>query len=74
MDKDLKFKFGKKVKLERNKREWSQEGLSFNSGISQSIIGQIERADISTTLDTIEKLAAAFNLAPKELFNFDDIL
>lgn len=74
MEKSLKQKFARKIKLERAKRDWSQEGLALSSDVSRNVIGQIERAEISTTLDTIEKLAAAFNVDPKELFVFDDIL
>lgn len=74
MEKSLKQKFARKIKLERAKRDWSQEGLALSSDVSRNVIGQIERAEISTTLDTIEKLASAFNVDPKELFVFDDIL
>lgn len=74
MVKDLKYKFGKKIKLERAKRDLSQEGLAFSSKVALTIIGKIERAEIATTIDTIEKLSAAFGVEPRELFNFDDIL
>lgn len=73
MEKALRQKFARKIKLERAKRDWTQEALADYAGISRSVMGHIERAEYSTTLDTIEKLAKALNVDPKELFDFSDI-
>ena len=74
MAKNLRYKFGKKVRLERYKKDWSQETLADKAEVSGKLIGSIERFEVSTTIDTIEKLAKAFNLHPKELFDFSDVL
>ena len=69
----LTKKFGKKIKLLRFKREISQEQFSEISGISRSVMGKIERGEISTTLASIEKIANAFNITLQELFDFSDL-
>ena len=74
MAKILRYKFGKKVRLERFKKNWTQEALADAAGTSYKLIGEIERFQVSTTIDTIEKLARAFNMQPKGLFDFSDIL
>lgn len=74
MDKSLKVKFGKKLRFERLKRDLSQESLSELSTLHRVIIGQIERAEISTTIDSIEKLAHALKIDPRNLFDFSDII
>ncbi len=65
--------FGKKIKLLRFKRGISQEKFSEMAGISRSVMGKIERAEISTTLDSIEKIANAFGITLFELFDFSDL-
>ena len=65
--------FGRKIKLLRFKRGISQEKFSEMAGISRSVMGKIERAEISTTLDSVEKIANAFNISLFELFNFSDL-
>ena len=73
MEKSLTEKFAKKVKLLRFKRGLSQEELSDIAHISRGVMGQIERAEISTTLYRVEKIANAFNIPVTKLFDFSDI-
>ena len=65
--------FGKKIKLLRFKKGISQEKLSELSGISRSVMGKIERGEISTTLFSVEKIATALNTEINKLFDFSDI-
>mgnify|MGYP002624452455 CR=1 FL=1 len=73
MNTSLTKRFGKKIKLIRFKREISQEKFSEMSGISRSVMGKIERGEISTTLASVEKIASALNLSIVELFDFSDL-
>lgn len=73
MEINLTKNFGKKVKLLRFKKEISQEQLSELSGISRSVMGKIERGEISTTLNSIEKIAMALHVPFQILFDFSDI-
>lgn len=58
----LSKKIGKKIKLERIKREISQEDLSFNSGLARNTIWKIESGRVSPTIDSLEKIAKALGM------------
>ena len=74
MDTSINKKFGKKIKLLRFKQDITQEELSELSGISRSVMGKIERGEISTTLSSVEKIADALNTPIISLFDFSDIM
>ncbi len=73
MTNSLTKKFGQKIKLIRFQKNISQEKLSELSEISRSVMGKIERGEISTTLNSVEKISEALNVNVKELFDFSDI-
>ncbi len=51
-----------KIKFERLKRGLSQEALAFEAGLNRQTIGKIERAEVSPTIDTLEKIAEVFGM------------
>ena len=53
--------FGLKTKQLRDKKNWSQEKLSFATGFHRTYIGMIERAEKNITLINIEKLSKALD-------------
>lgn len=55
-------KISKKIKLERNKRDLSQLELANLAGVDKNTIWKIETGQVSPTLDTLEKIAHAFNM------------
>lgn len=73
MTNSLTRNFGQKIKLIRFQKNISQEKLSELSEISRSVMGKIERGEISTTLNSVEKISEALNVNVKELFDFSDI-
>jgi len=73
MQDTLTRKFGQKIRLLRFKKNISQEKLSELSGISRSVMGKIERGEISTTLYSVEKLSKALKTDIKSMFDFSDI-
>ncbi|MDR1168002.1 MAG: helix-turn-helix domain-containing protein [Heliobacteriaceae bacterium] len=62
---------GMKVRLERTKRKWSQEELAERADLSRAYLGTVERGESSPTLDTIVKLAGAFNIELPKMLEFD---
>ena len=62
--------FGKNVQQHRLARHLSQEQLAELAGVHRTYIGMIERAEKNITLINIEKIAKAFNLPIKDLFDF----
>lgn len=60
-------KICKKIRLERLKRNISQEQLAEIADLNRNTIGNIEREIASPTIDTIEKIAKAFGMSFLEL-------
>ena len=62
-----------KIKLERLKRNLSQEQLAELSGISKNAIGKIERVEVSPTIESLEKIAKAFNMDFAQLIDISKV-
>lgn len=69
--KKLNKDFAMKIKLERVKRDLSQEEVAELSKLHPTTISAIERCKMSPTLDTVGSLANAFGLTIEEMFNFN---
>ncbi len=60
-------KICKKIKLERLKRDLSQEELAFQAGVNKNTIWKIETNQVSPNVKTLEKIAKAFGMDFSEL-------
>jgi transcriptional regulator with XRE-family HTH domain len=60
-------RFGHRVKKLRVDRGWSLEGLANASGVSRSMLSQIERDQVNPTLAVALRIARAFNMGLGEL-------
>jgi transcriptional regulator with XRE-family HTH domain len=69
----LAYKFGKRIKFERIKRDLTQEQLAEMAKIGRTTITNLERNTSSPTLDVVEKLAKALGYEPHELLIFKDL-
>ena len=58
---------GLNIKISRIKKELTQEQLAFESGLSKTAIGNIERGEMSATVETLDKLAKALQTTISEL-------
>ena len=65
---DTLIKFGKNVRELRKIKGFSQEELAHRAGLHRTYIGMIERAEKNITLLNINKLANAFDVQLKVLF------
>jgi len=64
---DIKKKFGKRVKLLRIEKGWSQEVLSLHSDLDRTYIPSIEKGERNVSITVIEKIAKAFQIEIYEL-------
>lgn len=69
----LAKKFGMKVKIERIKKQLSQEKLAELAGLNKNSIGAIERGESSPTLETINSLAKVLEMNLSELVDINKI-
>jgi len=63
----LRAVFGLNVQRLRRERKLSQEQLSFISGRTRAYISSVEAGRRNATLDTLEILARALDVDPKDL-------
>jgi transcriptional regulator with XRE-family HTH domain len=59
---DLGERIARRLRLERDSRNWSLADLAERSGVSKAMISKIERAEVSPTAVILVRLAAAFDL------------
>ena len=64
------IKFGKKLRQERIKRDFSQERLAYKAGLNKNYIGMLERAENNVTLPRLEKIAKALGMKVRDLVEF----
>ena len=60
------------IKVHRDRAGLSQAELGDKVGKSLETIGRIERGKLSPGLDTLEAIATALNVAPRDLFGSGD--
>lgn len=63
---------GKRIRELRKAKGWTQEQLAEAASLHYSYIGGVERGDRNISLETLEKIIAAFNVPAIELFRFED--
>ncbi len=67
--KDIKKKFGERLRYLRNIRQLSQEDLAHLCGLDRSYIGGVERGERNISLLNIKKISDALCISPKEFYD-----
>jgi transcriptional regulator with XRE-family HTH domain len=67
---ELHKKFGKRIQDLRKERGMTQEDLAGEVGVDRSYMGFLERGEKNATLDKIGKIAKAFRVKLRDLFDF----
>ena len=65
---NLRTRLGERVRLLRQAQGWSQEDLGERSKLSYKFIGEIERGLGNPSVDSLERLCAAFDVDVTQLF------
>jgi transcriptional regulator with XRE-family HTH domain len=65
--------FGKKIRLLREQKKWSQEFLANKSGFHRTYIGMIERGERNISLTHMAVFARVFELTVSQLLDFKDV-
>lgn len=63
---------GNRIRELRKAKGWTQEQLAEAASLHYSYIGGVERGDRNISLETLEKIIAAFDVPAAELFRFED--
>jgi len=67
MNKQILRRFGKRVQVYREKRDWTQEKLGKKAGLHRTYIGSIERGERNVSLINVEKIANALDVMIRTL-------
>lgn len=62
-------KVGRKMRIARRNKRLSQEEVAEKVGIHISTLGRIERGESNAPIQTINKIAQALKIKPKDLFS-----
>lgn len=68
--KSLTYKLGVKIRILRRAAGMTQAQLAEAADISVNFMGYIERGQRTPSIATLERIAKALKVAPKELFEF----
>jgi transcriptional regulator with XRE-family HTH domain len=60
--------FGKRVRVLRMAKGWSQERLALEAGISPTYMGEIERGECNVSIFNIARIADALSVPIADLF------
>ena len=66
----LRTKFGRRLRYLRRLRDLTQEQLAETVDISVDFLSNIERGVNAPSFDTLERLAEALQVDPRDLFEF----
>ncbi len=65
---DLRMRFGRLVAAHRKRKRITQEALATAAELSPDMIGKIEAGQTGARFPSIERIAAALDVDPAELF------
>lgn len=59
---------GNRIRNLREERGWNQEELAHRAGINRTFLGEVERGAKKASIETIEKIANAFEISMGDFF------
>ena len=65
----IQLQLGATVRILRERRAWSQEDLAEAAGLHRTYVSQLERGLRNPTLDVMVRLASAFDVELRDLFD-----
>jgi transcriptional regulator with XRE-family HTH domain len=65
---DTEIRLARRLREERENRDWTLAELAGRSGVSRAMVSKIERGEASPTAALLGKLSAAFGLTLSQLF------
>jgi transcriptional regulator with XRE-family HTH domain len=64
----MKYRFGKKIRAVRERKNITLKEVAENAGVSESLVSQIERNKVSPSIDTLLSIADVLEIDPEYLF------
>ncbi len=67
----IRQRLAQRIRFLRKEQKWTQEDLGEKSGLTYKFVGQIERGEVSPSLNSLNKVAKAFGVTVSELLRFE---
>jgi transcriptional regulator with XRE-family HTH domain len=64
---DYRSELGKRIRMLRSQRGWSQEEFADICALNRSYMGRIERGELNLTLDSLQKVGKGLGLSVSAL-------
>lgn len=64
---EISKEVGKRIRLYREKRGWTQEQLAFEADLHRAYIGQLERGEKVVGIENLQKIAKTLNIKMAKL-------
>lgn len=68
---DTKVLLGRRIKSLRRNKDYSQEQLAENAGVSAKYLGEVERGQANISLEILEKLSTSLETKLTDLLDFE---
>jgi transcriptional regulator with XRE-family HTH domain len=68
---EIRNKLGQRLRELRREHRLSQDALAHAARMDRVFLGQVERGEKAASVETIEKIARALGVSPRDLFDFE---
>ncbi len=65
---DIRKGLGKRIRLLRESKGFTQEELGEKAGLSYKFVGEVERGEVNISIDSLINIANAFEVTINDLF------
>lgn len=66
---DIQNRLARNLRMLRAEKQWTQEYVSLEAGLTQTYISDLERGRRNPSIGVLEKLATVFNVPPARLLD-----
>ena len=66
---DIQHRLARNLRMLRAERQWTQEYVAFEGGLTQTYLSELERGTRNPSIGVLEKLATVFGVPPARLLD-----
>lgn len=66
---DIQNRLARNLRMLRAEKQWTQEHVSLEAGLTQTYISDLERGRRNPSIGVLEKLATVFDVPPARLLD-----
>ena len=66
---DIQHRLARNLRMLRAEKQWTQEFVAFEAGLTQTYISELERGARNPSIGVLEKLATVFGVQPARLLD-----